>query len=1076
MIKKLPNPHEKKDGSWFKPAEGKHILKKHTSGWIPFWGFGSQPSATQLSLLCMVVFVFFATIPQPASAVPAFLKAQQEADIVVTGKVTSSEDNEVLPGVNILIKGTSIGTVTDIDGNYKINVPEANTTLVFSSIGFLTQEVALNGRTVVAIALQPDVKSLSEVVVVGYGTQRKSDLTGAVSSLRSEDFNQGVVTSVDQMIAGKAAGVQVVQNSAEPGGGISVNIRGSGSINAGNSPLYVIDGLPIDNSAAVTGVGERFTTSRTTRNPLSALNPADIESIEILKDASATAIYGARGANGVILITTKNGSAGKLKINYNGYVGTQTIANKIQLLNPEQYMRTINEIIQEGGGTPDQEVTTIQNGGTDWQDEIYQTNAPVQDHNLSFSGGSEETQYLISLNYFNQDGIVKSSSFERYGARLNLKHSESDQFNVGMNLNTNYLRDDFVPFGYALNEHSGAIYAAYNYDPTLSVRDSEGNYTQSRQINVDNPVALVYGKDAISNTYRTFGNIYGEYFILPELSAKINIGGDISNQQRNVYIDRTTIDGFAAGGIGTILSGKKANILLEGTLSYNKTFDNHSLSGVVGVTTQKFTTERFSAESRGFPADATTTYNLELGDPNLDVVTSGKADNKLLSYLGRINYAFQDKYLVTASFRADGSSRFGANNKFGYFPSVALGWKLHQESFFSSLEDHISTFKLRASWGQTGNQEIGNYQSLTTFSAGPLAVFDDTQITTTDPSRIANPDLKWETTEQLNIGLDFGILEDRISGGIEWYRKHTKDMLLALPIPRSTGFSSRMTNIGEMKNSGIEVAITSNNLNGPVSWNSNVALTTVNNEVLDLGGIPQIITGSAGQTPQIGIIEEGQPVYSFYGYEVLGIWQSSDDFESTIDNVQPGDVKYRDVNGDGTVNADDRVILGNSVPDLIWSFGNTVSYKGFELYVFFEGVEGVSMLNQNLVETYFPTGLRRNRYAEPLLNRWTPENPSTTYPSFVNPTSQGEKRVNSTTVEDASYLRLNTVKLSYQLPLNNSVLSAASVYVTGQNLFTITDYSGVDPALNGNGNANFRIDWNPYPSVRTFLVGLNLNF
>ncbi|WPP51895.1 SusC/RagA family TonB-linked outer membrane protein [Catalinimonas niigatensis] len=1065
MTKRLRNLREKTVGITRQPE----VWEKITS-FLP-----KLPAPPFVGIMALCLFFLFSWKESSAyNLSPEKSKANDAIDI--TGKVTSEEDGEALPGVNILVKGTTIGTVTDVDGNYRINVPDNNAMLVFTSIGFVSEEIAVNNRTEINVQMLPDIKSLSEVVVVGYGTQKKSDLTGAVTSLRSEDFNQGVVTSVDQMIAGKAAGVQVVQNSAEPGGGISINIRGSGSINAGNSPLYVIDGLPIDNSAAVAGVGERFTTSRTTRNPLAALNPADIESIEILKDASATAIYGARGANGVILITTKNGTAGRFKVNYNGYYGAQNIANKIQLLNPEQYRDVMNDIIDEGGGTPDQLVTDIQNGGTDWQDEIYRSSAPVQDHNLSFSGGNEDTQYLLSLNYFSQDGVVKSSSFERYGARLNLRHSEGERFNVGVNLNTNYIRDDFVPFGYALNEHSGAIYAAYNYDPTLSVRDSEGNYTQSRQINVDNPLALVYGKDAISNTYRTFGNVYGEYFILPELSAKINIGGDISNQQRNVYIDRSTIDGFAAGGIGTILSGKKANYLIEGTLSYNKTINNHSISGVLGVTTQKFTTERFSAESRSFPSDATQTYNLELGDPNLDVVTSGKADNRLLSYLGRINYVFQDKYLFTASFRADGSSRFGANNKFGYFPSLALGWKLHEEGFFGSLEEHISTLKVRASWGQTGNQEIGNYQSITTFGTGPLAVFNDTQVATTDPARIANPDLKWETTEQLNVGLDFGILEDRISGGVEWFQKHTYDMLLALPIPRSTGYSSRMTNIGEMKNSGFEFSLTSNNLNGPLSWVSNVALTTVNNEVMDLGGIEQIITGSAGQTSQIGIIEEGQPVYSFYGYQVDGIWQTGDDFDVTMDNVLPGDIKYRDINGDGTVNADDRVILGNSIPDLIWSFGNTFSYKGLELYVFFEGVEGVQMLNQNLVETYFPTGLRRNRYAEPLLNRWTPENPSNVYPSFVRPTAQGEKRVNSTTVEDASYLRLNTVKLSYQLPINTDFISGASVYVTGQNLFTLTDYSGVDPAVNGNGNANFRIDWNPYPLARTYIVGVNLNF
>lgn len=1003
--------------------------------------------------------------------------ADEKFEKTISGQITSPSDPEGLPGVNILVKGTTTGTVTDIDGKYSITVPNDQAVLVFSMIGFEAREEIVGTRSVINIELQEDVSALEEVVVVGYGTVKKSDLTGSVAALKKEDFNPGVISSAEQLIAGKMPGVQVVQNSAEPGGGISVNIRGVGSINSGNSPLYVIDGLPFSNSNAVTGVGDRFGAPRTQRSPLSSINPADIESIEVLKDASATAIYGARGANGVILITTRNGKRGKMSVNYDGYMGVQNVANKITMLSGREYYNVINQIIDEGGGSPQDRVADFTGEGTDWLEEVYQPNAGIQSHNLSLSGGSESTNYMVSLNYFNQDGLVINSGFERYGLRLNLDHQASEKFKMGVNLSSNYSNDQFTPGGFQLNEHAGVVFAAMHMDPTLPVKDENGDYVISSHINIDNPVALANGKRGIGNTYRTFGTIYGEYQIIPSLSAKLNIGGDVSNQTREFYIDRTTLDGNAAGGIASQLQGTSSNYLVEGLLNYNKQIGENSFSAVAGVTTQKFITSRFSSEARGFPSDATETYNLGLGNPALNVVSSSKVDNVLLSYLGRVNYALKDKYLITASMRADGSSRFGENNKFGYFPSVAFGWKLAQEEFFQSLANTFSTMKFRASWGKTGNQEIGNFQSISTFGTGPVVVYNDQQFTTTQPARIANPDLKWETTEQINFGIDYGIWDDRLYGSLDWYVKNTSDMLLSLPIPRSSGFSSQLTNIGGIKNSGWEFGLTSRNITkANFTWVSNLMLTTVKNEVTDLGGITRIITGSAGATSQIAIIEEGLPLESFYGYEVLGIWQENDDFDQTNDPVQPGDIKYRDVNGDGVVNADDRVVLGNSFPDLIWSFGNTFTFKGFELYAFLEGVQGAQMLNNGLVDTYFPAGVRRNRYAEPLLNRWTPENPSNEFPSFVRTSAQGEKRVNSLTVEDASYLRLSTVRLSYRFPATLKGINSLQVYVTGQNLFTITDYSGMDPAINPNGSANFRIDWNAYPVSRTFTGGVSLTF
>ncbi|GGF25943.1 SusC/RagA family TonB-linked outer membrane protein [Echinicola rosea] len=999
---------------------------------------------------------------------------KEAAEITVKGKVTD-EGGMALPGLTVKIESSGKGTVTDLEGNYQITAEEGDV-LIFSFIGFQTQRVQIGNQTTIDVVMKEDTQALEEVVVVGYGTVKKSDLTGSVVSLRSDEQNQGVNTSVDQLLKGKAAGVNVVQNSSEPGGGISISIRGASSVNAGTGPLYVIDGLPIDNSSMTAGSGGNYPDSRTPTNPLAAINPNDIESIEILKDASATAIYGARGANGVIMVTTKKGKSGQMRINYDGYVGVQNVANRLDVLTAEEYQTVMNGIIADGGGIADQEVDMIEDGGTDWQDELFRTSAPVTNQNLSFSGGNEKTNYFAALNYFNQQGVVKSSSFERYSARLNLETKFSDRLTVGLNMNSSFSENDQVPAqSFGVNENNGALYAAYNFDPTLRIYGDDGRYRISPYISIDNPLALAFGKNAMIERYRNMAVTYANYKILPEWSVKVNLGTDVTNQRKDVYIDRSTKDGLANGGIATILQERQSNYLMEFTTTYDKTFNDHHLTAVAGVTTQKFSMANTQSHGKSFPSDATGTDNIGLGDPTQFNINSFKATNRLLSYLGRVNYTLKDKYLFTGTLRIDGSSRFGENNKFGYFPSGAFAWKVKEESFMQDLEA-LSTFKFRASWGQTGNQEIGNYLSISTFVPGPDAVFNDQKVSTTQPARIPNPDLKWETTEQWDIGLDFGLFRDRIFGSLDYFRKNTYDMLLFLPIPTSTGYTNRITNIGSVKNSGIEAAITSVNFDGDFTWTTTVNLATVKNEVTSLGGVGQIIGGSAGFANQIWKIQEGLPMYSFYGYQVDGVWQEGDDFDQTTDNVAPGDLKFRDINGDQTVNADDREVLGNSFPDLTYSIANTFEYKGFSLYVFFEGVHGISMLNNNLVDTYFPINFRRNKFAEPYLNRWTPENPSNEYPSFVNPTAQGQKEVNSYTVQDASYLRLNTATLNYNIPLQSNTFRNAQVYVTGTNLLTITKYDGVDPAVNPNGNANIRIDYNAYPTAMSFLLGVKLGF
>lgn len=997
----------------------------------------------------------------------------------ITGKVQSEDDSMGLPGVNVTVKNGNSGTMTDFDGNYSISVPSNDAILVFSYIGFKTKEVLVGNNSVIDVTLAEDISKLDEVVVIGYGTQVRRDVTGSIASLNEDSFSAQANTNVDQMIQGKAAGVQVVQNSGEPGGGMSINIRGVGSINAGSSPLYVIDGLPINSSPAISATGNETAATRSPRNPISFLNPEDIASIDILKDASATAIYGSRGANGVVMITTKKGNSQDLRIDYSTHLGFSSVHKRLDLLDAEQYQAGINSLIDLGAGSEAERVTGIEGNGTDWQDVIFRDQAILQKHNISFSWGNGNTSYLATLNNTKEEGLVKNTKFNRFSGRFNLNHS-TDKVNFGINSTLSYIKDNFVPNGFDVNLRGGAINAAKLYDPTLSVRNADGDYVTSQFFDIDNPEAIIKGNHITGNRYRYLGSAFLEYNILPELSAKVNVGADVNNEDKSVYKDRTTLIGNSLGGVASAYTATQSNYLIEGTLNYKKKIGDHDINTLLGVTTQKFQNRYNAQDANNFTTDATLADNFGLADRSTLINTSSKSTNSLLSYLGRINYKFLDKYLLTVSYRIDGSSRFGEGNRFGYFPSASIGWLLDQEEFFAN--DVVNTLKLRASWGRTGNQEIGNNSSISTFNSGSRTsyVLDDQFVTSLNPSRIANPDLKWETTEQVDIGVDFGLFNDRISGSFAWYNKRTTDMLLNLPVPTSSGFSSQLVNIGGMKNTGFEVGINTYNVTGKnFTWNSNLNFSTLSNEVTDLGGVPEILSGSFGAAAdEVGIIRPGEPLRSFYGYEIEGVWQLDDDLTQITNNVSPGDFKFKDVNNDGTIDGDDRVILGNSFPDFTWGFSNAFTYKNWNLDILFTGVEGVEMINGNLLEQYYPrSGVRVNRFSEPFLNRWTPQNPTNDQPSYLGLSQQGQA-VNSKTVVDASYVKLQSVRLSYNLPskLIKNTFRSFEIYATGLNLATFSDYNGFDPALNPNGSANFRIDWNGYPSARTYLLGFNIGF
>jgi TonB-linked SusC/RagA family outer membrane protein len=992
---------------------------------------------------------------------------------VVSGKVLDG-NGEPLAGANILEKGTVNGTQADFDGNFSLTVANSNAVLVVSYIGFVAQDIVLDNRTNITVTLETDTSTLDEVVVIGYGTVKKSDLTGSVASIKVDDMSQGVVTSVDQLISGKSAGVNVVQGSGEPGAGFAINIRGASSINASNGPLYVIDGMPIDNSKPITQNGVGIGNSRTPRSPLASLNPGDIASIEILKDASATAIYGSRGANGVVLITTKSGSKGETEFSYSGYSGVQNWHNELDLLDANEYKTVLNEIIAAGGADPSL-IIGDDIANTNWQDVIQNKNAVVHSHQFSVSGGTQKLNYFASFNVMEQDGIVKNSFFKRYGGRVNLNSKLTDKLTLGLKLTHNNTRDSFVPNGGASIDNSGALQAAYTYDPTIPIFDDEGKYARNELISVDNPLALINGVNSKSKTNFTLVSTSLQYDINKEFMAKLGFGRDYSNEIRESFVSDIAREGQQANGVGNMQTAEKSHILFDGTINYTKALGENNLNALLGASYERYEIDRSSISSSDFPSLILGANNLGLSTRDNYNLSNSKSSNSLASLFGRVNYTFNNKYLLTGTARLDGSSRFGSNNKYGIFPSAAFAWKLGEEEFIASSET-IDDLKLRVSWGQSGNQEISNYAALSTYGRGQFAVFDDNAVTTTSPTRIPNPDLKWETTEQFNIGLDYGLWNNRVTGNLDFYVKNTSDLLIQIPVPSSTGFSTQLGNIGKIRNSGFEFSLNTYNISSEnFNWSSALSLSTIKNEVLSLGPIPEII--SSGSLSWVGgdaILTPGEPMYSFIGWEVDGVWQLDDDFSTTTDNVSPGDIKFRDQNGDGAVNADDRVILGNSFPDIQFSLTNTFSLGNFELFVFIDGMSGMEMMNTKLIESYYPINFRRNKYAEPYLNRWTPENPTNAYPSFVNPTNQGVKAVNSYTIEDASYAKLRTVRLSYDLGKVFDIRSA-QIYITGENLYTLTNYSGIDPALNPNGNANYRIDLNAYPSATTIMLGVNLD-
>ena len=1004
-----------------------------------------------------------------------------QGERTITGKVTHAADGTPLPGVSVLEKGTANGSITDPGGNYSITVETTSTHLIFRFVGMKSEEVAIGSGSRIDLSMEDDIIGLEEVVAVGYGSVKKSDLTGSVGSVKVDELKKNPVTSLDQSLQGRVAGVQVVQLSAQPGGNTLFRVRGGNSIYAGNEPLYVIDGMQVNSS-------ENFSwLSAPSVNALSSLNPNDIESIEILKDASATSIYGAKGANGVVLITTKRGKAGDDRITFESYFGMQEISKRIEVMNATEYAilfdeAGLNAATDVGSNyTPAYPDPESLGEGTDWQDEIYRT-APVQNYQLSFSGGNPTTQYAISANFYDQKGIIVGSDFRRYSFRTNLDHTIRNKLKVGTSFSLNRTNASIVGSSTQAGFFPGVVNTALTFSPALPVRDSTGQYTlkdPTADAWLDNPVAVTRDVRSEDQTFKFVGNAYASYAILEGLDLRVSVGLDQYRNIQDYYNPSYTYSGSFNEGQARYATSDQSLFLNENTLTYRTSInDKHRIDLLGGFTYQRTNSRSFIEIVTGFPSDRLEYFGITAAEDIPNIYT-GFGDEALISYLGRANYSYADRYLATFTYRVDGSSKFGPNNKFGHFPSLALAWRVSSESFMDNLPS-IYSLKLRASLGTSGNDAIPNYLYVPTMTTTDYYFNNTGPATGYRQEVVGNDDLKWETTRQLDVGLDLALFQGRISLVTDYYKKYTYDMLYFAEVPYTSGFSNALINVGSMTNRGFEFTLNTVNLTGPLSWSSDFSISFNRSEVTDLKNNADTYISDDTYKLKIGywsVIRVGEEIGSFYGLTSDGIWQLEEAEEAATYGARPGDFKYVDLNGDNQINADDRTIIGHAQPDFFWSLNNTLSYKGVELNLYFQGVHGNDILNSNRFELESGNGLSNASVG--MLQRWTPDNPSDLYPRANR--SADYLEMSDRYLEDGSYIRLQVVTLGYQLPpsiLGKIRLKGAKIYISGKNLLTFTDYTGYDPEVGRFGTSNIRqgYDLGGYPAARTYLVGLNLEF
>ena len=962
---------------------------------------------------------------------------------IITGKVTDVSNGEPMTGVNILVKGTTVGTTTDINGQYSINVPGSSDILVFSFIGYKIEEIPISGRSLINIALSSEALSLEEVVVIGYGTMKKSDLTGSLSQVKSEEINAFPSTNVLQALTGRSSGVQVIQTTGAPGASISIKIRGSNSIQGSNEPLFVVDGFPVNNPTA--------------------LNNSDIESIEILKDASSTAIYGSRGANGVVLITTKKGKAGSNSIDFETSYSMQSLIRKLDLMNAKEFATLYNTKAINDGVAPYFSENEINGFGTgfDWQDFIYRK-APILTTSLNINGGNEKTRFSISGSVLNQDGIIEGSTYDRYSIRSNLDHQFSKKFSATLSSTLSHLKTDRKDSGGG--SRGNTLIAAQLAPPTLTPYNDDGSYRVLATVypfvapDLINPLNFIKEQSTIIKANIALINAALVFNPIEELTIKISGGIENRDDRTDSYTTRNFIN---SDGSASVSTGQFISLLNENIISYNKSFNNvHNISAVAGFTYQDFKSTSLSGSGTGFLSDAFETYNLS-ASITPGIPGSGYSKSVLLSYLGRINYNFRNKYFATASYRADGASKFSKGKKWGYFPSVALAWRISEESFLQE-NNIISNLKLRSSWGATGSQAIGTYVTLNQLSSGKT-VFSDGLYNTFAPGTSLPGDLKWETTHQMNIGLDLGIKNNLLNFTVDYYIKNTEDLLNTVVLPSSLGFTSTVQNVGKVQNKGLEFGLDAKIFTGSFQWDINSNISFNRNKVVKLSNGEDILGGYVSVVAlqdNTNILREGRPIGQFWGYMEDGYTGN-------------GQIKYKDLEPDEKLTIADKTYIGDPNPDFTYGLNSNMSYKNFDLNVFLQGSYGNDLFNLSAVSYTLDYVSGQNMIKDVLNSSWTTTNTDAKYPIISRNTSVN---VSDRFIEDGSYLRLKNIQLAYNFPLMKiglNKIQSLQLYISGQNILTLTPYSGWDPEVN---STSFGIDNKTYPNSKSFTLGVRARF
>ena len=1021
-------------------------------------------------------------------------KKQQDVKIVkkkYSGVVTDNNEAPII-GATVVIDGANSGTITDMNGKFILEAP-IDGILKVSYIGYEVSKTRLTANNSLKIKLKEDTKLLDEVVVVGYGTIKKSDLTGSVASLANKNSEQKPVTSMEQMLQGQVSGVQITENSGGLGGGMTFSIRGASSTSGTNQPLVVIDGYPVQAGSenVMTGGDGTYvgTNSSQGMNILSTLNPNDIESIEVLKDASSTAIYGSRGANGVVMITTKRGKEGKDKVEYSFRTDISYLPSFIQVLNTNDFLNFANEAyFSKNDGSLAYSKSQIDEYGavnTNWQDLLFRTGIS-QSHQLNLSGGDKKYKYSLAMGYVGQEGIVENTRYDRGTFRLNIDREVNVKFKYGFNVSGNMSLNKAVNQSSTAGEVGGSIVSAtlrsYPFQTGI-----DANSEIATSTSITNPLILYTKADDQQRLTQINASGFADYKLLKELTFRIRVGANNSSGLRQYYMPRGTYMGEQKGGYAYQGHTRNFDYLTEYTLNYSKTFKSkHSINAVGGYTWQNWIMRSDGVNVGGFPNDNFTFYNLSSAS-SVSKPVNQTTTWSLASFLGRINYTYDKRYLFTVSLRDDGSTRLAPGKKWSLFPSGAIGWNVHNEKFMKNQE-FVSELKLRASYGIAGNQSVSVGSTLSQYGSG-TAVINQTIQTVYNPNNMPNNTLTWETTEQANAGFDLSIIKNRFGMSFDMYRKETSSLLINLPIPGSTGYVNYTTNAGSVENKGLEFSIRGNILTGKFTWSANGNISFNRNKILAFDGVMQSYNGPNNGTinnQPLTIAKIGYPIGAFYGYKIIGIYQTQDEingYATDPANPIPGSFKFADISGpsgvpDGLISDYDRTILGNPYPDYIFGLNNDFTWKGFSLNVFIQGSIGQSVVNANryvLDGMVAGSNIRQEAYD----NRWTGPGTSNTYPGARSGITQFGGRFTDFILEDASFVRLKSVTLSYSFETKwIKPLTGLKMFVSGKNLFTLSDYKGYDPEINSQGQNSMTqgIDGGSIPQYRTFSVGLTANF